>query len=522
MTLKAWKGRMLRGSAAVQARVPATASVLARAERLGRSAANLRRLAGVDLSSLSERIDLAIALAEPPVEPLLRPNTRTVAYRSEGDHRPRGVICSLGTGRHVELLSIAAPTFVAYGQRHGWDVVLSTEEDLSEGRPAPWGKITLIQQLLDEYELVWWIDADALIVDTSRDVRDELDDDKDLYLIEHLFEWPFQHGANSGVMIWRSTEWSKAFLAEIWAQEKFIHYYIWENAALLELLGVRLWPFVHTVPTPWMERVKMLGVEWNSVWPDPAAHPLINHHGGNIEWADRRGYMLADLARFRRGHPPQMGPARQALAEGTPPRTYLTHRRPASTMTRADLPELLNERRLLGCGVEVGVFAGEFSARLLNHWRGRQLVSVDPWEATPGDDQLDAGDDGVAGAELLFETSRVRLERFGDRSRIWRMTSAEATERLPDGCLDFVYLAVRPDEESVRHELELWLPKVRPGGIVAGHHYVTPDLPEDAAGPGVKAAVDSFFGTRGRRVHVTGEPTFPSWIVELDAEPARP
>lgn len=508
-----WKDGLLHASAALQARVPAIGPPLRRVER---AASNFVKLAALDLPSLTERIELAITLAEPAVESVLPPNTRTVAHRA-AHGLPRGVICSLATGTHVHLLSIAAPTLVAFGERHGWDVVLSTEEDLCQGRPAPWGKIPLIKQLLDEYELVWWIDADAIIVDASKDIRDELVEDKDLYLVEHLFEWPHQHAANTGVMVWRSTDWSRALLDETWALDKFTYHYAWENVALIELLGYSIWPFFHVEPTKWMERVQLLGVEWNSVWPDPSPAPRINHHGGNITVDRRRTLMLGDLARFRRGQPAQMGPPPAPLAPARPAATFLTSVRPAQTMSRADLPGLLNERGLLGCGAEIGVYAGEFSSRILSTWRGRHLLSIDPWMPVDVEEYVDASNLDEAGFSAVYATAVTRLQRFGDRSSIWRTTSDEAAGRLPPACLDFVYIDARHDEESVRNDLEQWFPKVRPGGVIAGHDYVDGELPEGRFG--VKSAVDAFFGPRRLRVHVTGEETFPTWIVELDPEP---
>lgn len=509
-----WKDGLLHASAAVQARAPSTGRLLRRAER---AASNFVKLAALDLPSLHERIELAIALAEPPVDTVLPPDSRTVVHRATRG-TPRGVIVSLATGTHVHLLSIAAPTLVAFGERHGWDVVLSTEEDLCQGRPAPWGKIPLIRQLLDDYDLVWWIDADAIIVDASKDVRDELAEDKDLFLVEHLFEWPHQHAANTGVMIWRSTDWSRALLDETWAMEKYTYHYAWENVALIELLGYSVWPFFHREPTKWMERVQLLGVEWNSVWPDPSPAPRITHHGGNISVERRRTLMLGDLARFRRGEPAQMGPPPAPLPLAPPTRSFLTNARPASRMSRADLPKLLNERGLLGCGAEIGVYAAEFSSRLLSEWRGRNLISIDPWQPADAEEYVDASNLDEAGFSALYATSIARLQRFGDRSTIWRTTGAEAADRLPAGCLDFVYIDARHDERSVGEDLELWFPKVRPGGIVAGHDYVDGELPEGRFG--VKTAVDRFFGPRRLRVHVTGEESFPTWIVELDREPA--
>ena len=514
MSRSKWKDGLLHASAAVQARVPGTAHVLRRAER---AASNFVKLAALDLPKLTERIELAIALAEPPVDNVLPPNTRTLAHRAASG-TPRGVICSLATGAHVHLLSVAAPTLVAFGERHGWDVVLSTEEDLCAGRPAPWGKIPLIRQLLDEYELVWWIDADAIIVDASKDIRDELDPDKDLFLVEHLFEWPHQHAANTGVMVWRSTDWSRALLDETWAMEKYTYHYAWENVALIELLGYCIWPFFHREPTKWMERVQLLGVEWNSVWPDPSPAPRINHHGGRITVDDRRTFMLGDLARFRRGEPAQMGPPPAPLPLTPAPRTFLTNVRPASTMSRDDLPKLLNERRLLGCGAEIGVYAAEFSSRILSEWRGRNLISIDPWVSVDADEYVDASNLDEAGCSALYATAVARLQRFGERSTIWRTTSAEAADRLPAGCLDFVYIDAGNDEKSVREDLDLWFDKVRPGGIIAGHDYLDGELAEERFG--VKTAVDGFFGPRRLRVHVTGEEALPSWIVELDGEPS--
>src|SRR5436190_1026758 len=46
---------------------------------------------------------------------------------------------------------------------------------------------------------------------------------------------------------------------------------------------------------------------------------------------------------------------------------------------RGELPFVLNARRLLGTGAEIGVQEAGFSTHLLRHWRGRRLVSVDPW-----------------------------------------------------------------------------------------------------------------------------------------------
>ena len=83
--------------------------------------------------------------------------------------------------------------------------------------------------------------------------------------------------------------------------------------------------------------------------------------------------------------------------------------------------------------------------------------------------------------------------------------------------MDFVYIDARHDYESVLEDLDAWCPKMKPGGIIAGHDYVDGMFAQGDFG--VKSAVDEFFGERGIPVHGTKGPSpvelFPSWIVEV-------
>ncbi|MDQ3484861.1 MAG: hypothetical protein M3445_05555, partial [Actinomycetota bacterium] len=399
------QGRASRARQAVRAveeRFPAAGSLVARGRGWAYNARNLRRWAQADPAAMSARLDLALALAEPPAEPMLRADTRTT-HRCREPGSPTGVICSFATGRYTALLSIATPTLIDYGERHGWDVVVSTEEHLADGRPPPWGRLPLIRELFDRYDLVWWIDADALIVDGSVDIRTELTPGKDLYLVEHVFPWPHGFAASSGVMLWRSSDWSRAFVDELWSLEQYIDHPVWENAALLDLLGYRLNPFGHPTPTSKMARVQFLSPDWNSVWPDPALSPRVHHHGGAISFDDRRRLMLEDLARARHGLAPLMeGERAQRPDRAAGSRRLLTDAYPSDLMSRADLPRLLAERGLVGAGAEIGVFAGEFSARLLWQWPGERLISIDPWASAPATDYVDASNVDDAAFEVLY------------------------------------------------------------------------------------------------------------------------
>ena len=179
--------------------------------------------------------------------------------------------------------------------------------------------------------------------------------------------------------------------------------------------------------------------------------------------------------------------------------------------TRRELPHVLNARGLVGCGVEVGVQEGDYSELLLDLWRGRHLISVDPWLAAPEDEYRSTDNVEQPVHEQRYAATLARLERFGERSSVWRQTSAEAAERIPRATLDFVYIDARHDYGSVREDLALWYPRLRPGGLLAGHDYVEGTFAEGTFG--VKRAVDEFAREQGRRVDRTRREQWPSWMV---------
>jgi hypothetical protein len=197
-------------------------------------------------------------------------------------------------------------------------------------------------------------------------------------------------------------------------------------------------------------------------------------------------------------------------------RKDVERRAPPGVMTcREDLPLLLNDRGLLGVGVEVGVQRGLFSEFILQQWRGRLLLSVDPWLAAPGDEYRAVGNVPQEEHDERYAEAQQRLAAFGERSVIWRKTSTEAAELLDPHSIDFVYLDARHDYESVKLDLEQWYGKVRAGGIIAGHDYLDGRLIFGVFG--VKSAVDEFFGSLDLPVKSTSVDRLgpPSWYVEL-------
>jgi hypothetical protein len=72
---------------------------------------------------------------------------------------------------------------------------------------------------------------------------------------------------------------------------------------------------------------------------------------------------------------------------------------------------------------------------------------------------------------------------------VHRCASPAAAGGYEDLSLDFVFLDADHAYDAVRHDLAAWWPKLRPGGLFAGHDYVW--------SRGVRAAVDAFVSAHG-------------------------
>lgn len=179
--------------------------------------------------------------------------------------------------------------------------------------------------------------------------------------------------------------------------------------------------------------------------------------------------------------------------------------------TRNELPHLLNARGLIGSGAEIGVQRGKFSEHVLTHWTGHRLYSIDPWREFNDEEYDDAANVSQAQHDAYFNETCRRLERFGDRSHILRMTSEEAAWQFEPHALDFVYIDAQHHYDAVKADIARWWPIIRPGGLLSGDDYL--DGVNEYGQFGVKSAVDEWAERHGLTLHVSQEPKWRSWFL---------
>jgi hypothetical protein len=137
---------------------------------------------------------------------------------------------------------------------------------------------------------------------------------------------------------------------------------------------------------------------------------------------------------------------------------------------RNDLATLFKELEFKN-GVEVGVERGRFSKVLLVLNPDLKLHGVDPWTTYQGyrdyvsQDQLDFFLQGAI--------ARLTKHKVISRMEFIRDFSSSAVTRFEDNSLDFVYIDGNHDLLNVILDLTIWSKKVRPGGIISGHDYMT-------------------------------------------------
>jgi hypothetical protein len=204
----------------------------------------------------------------------------------------RRILCSIGTGRHEQMLEITRPVLERYALRHAYDLELRTRAS-SLDRPPAWSKVVMIRELLEQYDTVVWIDADAIVVDLDSDVASHGRCPVDL--VTHVIRGI--RLPNAGVCVWRRSRAADVLLDQMWAQRELVEHRWWENAALLAVLGGD--PDLGLVSTRSRWRaartIGRLDPRWNSV-PGVAevADPGIVHLAG---WPDdERIRVLSDLA----------------------------------------------------------------------------------------------------------------------------------------------------------------------------------------------------------------------------------
>lgn len=140
-------------------------------------------------------------------------------------------------------------------------------------------------------------------------------------------------------------------------------------------------------------------------------------------------------------------------------------------MDEESLQWLFNQAQALSVGalcVEVGSWLGRSTiAMALGLKQPKNLVCVDTWKGSP-EMPAECFKMGEP-AEILFQRNLLKLAGFVPRMII--SDSTENAGQFEDETIDFWFLDANHDYDHVKADILAWLPKMKKGGIMAGHDW---------------------------------------------------
>jgi predicted O-methyltransferase YrrM len=110
---------------------------------------------------------------------------------------------------------------------------------------------------------------------------------------------------------------------------------------------------------------------------------------------------------------------------------------------------------------EIGVYKGDFSEKILSICQPEKFLLIDVWNLK--------GDRGE-----LFDEVTARFAKYvaSHQVEMIRSLSYDAIHDCKDQYFDWVYLDTDHSYKVTIRELEELRPKMKPGGIIAGHDYI--------------------------------------------------
>jgi len=162
-----------------------------------------------------------------------------------------------------------------------------------------------MRRLLDAYDEVLWLDADAMIIDGTRDLADELLPSDYQGLVKHG-----QHDGtalpNTGVWLLRGSR-GRDLLDAMWSCEEYVDHQWWENAAFMYLMGYDVDAGRIVRDSAWTAGTRWLDTTWNGHTGFVGLAPVRIRHYAGVDNETRLTNMRLDLSDIESGpaHPPR-------------------------------------------------------------------------------------------------------------------------------------------------------------------------------------------------------------------------
>lgn len=156
---------------------------------------------------------------------------------------------------------------------------------------------------------------------------------------------------------------------------------------------------------------------------------------------------------------------------------------------RTQFGQLLEYYGLMGNAAEIGVAEGRNASTLIAHPSIAKLYLIDAWTHL---NQKGDGHQPQSWHDGNFEEAKRRMRGFEHKAVFLKGMSTEMIKHIPDDSLIFAYVDCDHSKVGCLADLNAIYPKLKQGGILAGHDYLAPQY-------GVNEAVKEFVILLGKK-----------------------
>lgn len=158
-------------------------------------------------------------------------------------------------------------------------------------------------------------------------------------------------------------------------------------------------------------------------------------------------------------------------------------------MRRQHVIEELIRKHKPKVAVELGVWKAVVYDHITGTFPEVEYWGVDTYAPFVNDtgEQYTSGENNHPWDHEAYFQNVQRIQADRPNAKFLRMHTVEAASKFEDKSVDFIFIDAGHSYECVKADIEAWLPKMKPGGVMTGHDYCS-------MFPGVKKATTEIFG----------------------------